>query len=362
MKKHITLVAAARPNFMKIAPLAHALEKDAYFSYTLVHTGQHFDKKMSDTFFKQLSIPEPDINLNVGGGSHSYQTGMVMIKFEEYLQKSDTDLVIVVGDVNSTVACCIAAKKCNIPVAHVEAGLRSFDRQMPEELNRLLTDSISDILYTPSEDGNEQLIKEGVDKDRIKFVGNIMIDTLVSNQDKSNAISLKEILGFSDKPYALLTLHRPSNVDNKEIFANILSAFNTISNDLTLVWPIHPRTKKNAESFGLLEYINSFITCVDPIGYHEMIKLTSQSQLVLTDSGGLQEETTFLGVPCITIRENTERPITITHGTNILAGTTQSGIEKAYSRYKDKRKFDVLKYWDGNTANRIVDHLRVFFN
>ena len=363
MKKHITLIAAARPNFIKIAPIAHALEKDPHFSYTLVHTGQHFDKQMSDTFFKQLNIPEPNINLNVGGGSHAYQTGMVMIKFEEYLQKNPTDLVIVVGDVNATVACCITAKKCHIPVAHIEAGLRSFDQNMPEEINRILTDSISDILYTPSPDGDIQLLKEGIDPSRIAFVGNIMIDTLVANQSKAKQVSTDNILDSPNQPYAILTLHRPSNVDHKETFSSIITALETIAKDMPIIWPIHPRSKKNIEQFNFSSKINKSIQCINPLGYHEMLNLVTNAHLTLTDSGGLQEETTFLGVPCITIRENTERPITITEGTNQLAGTTTEGILSAYQNIQKQKTKNCPKYWDGQTTSRIINHLKKnFFN
>ncbi|RAP34009.1 UDP-N-acetylglucosamine 2-epimerase (non-hydrolyzing) [Candidatus Marinamargulisbacteria bacterium SCGC AG-410-N11] len=362
MIKNITLVAAARPNFMKIAPIVHELSKHSDFTYTLVHTGQHFDHKMSDTFFNQLNIPEPDINLNIGGGSHAYQTGMVMIKFEEYLLKNKTDLVIVVGDVNSTVACCISAKKCNIPVAHVEAGLRSFDRKMPEEINRILTDSISDILYTPSLDGDEQLLKEGIPKEKIVFVGNIMIDTLLKQAPAAEKISLNSLIKNPSKPYCLVTLHRPSNVDNINAFKNILEAINHISKELNIVWPIHPRSKKNAKSFGLWDSIQSNIECINPLGYHEMMHLVSKSKCVITDSGGLQEETTVLNIPCITVRENTERPITITEGTNSLAGTSKDDILKVYSNIENKRINSAPKYWDGKTAQRIVSHLRDYLN
>jgi UDP-N-acetylglucosamine 2-epimerase (non-hydrolysing) len=364
--KKIVLIAAARPNFMKIAPISRELNKyPEKFQTIIVHTGQHYDKNMSDSFFEQLSIPKPDVNLEVGSGTHAEQTAGVMVKFEKFLLEENPDLVIVVGDVNSTMACTITAKKLHVKVAHVEAGLRSFDREMPEEINRLLTDVIADILYTPSEDADVQLLKEGVAEEKIVLVGNVMIDTLVFQKQKALATNYYESLSLQEKKYALLTLHRPSNVDNKDIFGGIIEALLEIAKENTIICPIHPRTKKMIETFEFGMYFNfgsvenNKINLIDPVGYNEMLNLTANSRLVLTDSGGLQEETTYHKVPCITLRENTERPITITEGTSQLVGTSKKRILEAYENIKNgcSENSKIPKFWDGKTAERIVDHI-----
>ncbi len=364
--KKIVLVAAARPNFMKIAPIARELNKfPEKFQTIIVHTGQHYDKNMSDSFFEQLSIPKPDVNLEVGSGTHAEQTAGVMVNFEKFLLEEKPDLVIVVGDVNSTMACTITAKKLHTKVAHVEAGLRSFDRKMPEEINRLLTDVIADIVYTPSEDADMQLIKEGIEAEKIVLVGNVMIDTLVFQKEKAMATGFYKKLNLVAKRYALLTLHRPSNVDNKEIFLGIIEALQQIEKENTIIFPIHPRTRKMIEGFGFKSYFNfgaiqkNKINLIDPVGYNEMLNLTANSRLVLTDSGGLQEETTYLKIPCITIRENTERPITVIEGTSQLTGTSKTKILAAYENIKNgyTKNSRIPKYWDGKAAERIVSHI-----
>ncbi|RAP38291.1 UDP-N-acetylglucosamine 2-epimerase (non-hydrolyzing) [Candidatus Marinamargulisbacteria bacterium SCGC AAA071-K20] len=366
MRKKICFVAAARPNFMKIAPIYNEILKfPKEFQAILVHTGQHYDKNMSDTFFDQLNIPKPNISLGLGSGTHAQQTARTMIAFETVLNEKKPDLVVVVGDVNATLACSITAKKLHIPVAHIESGLRSFDQMMPEEINRLVTDKISDFLYTPSEDADQQLLKEGTPKENIIFVGNVMIDTLKTFKPKAAATKYFKKLGLTKQQYITLTLHRPSNVDDKVVFKDILTALKEISGHFTIICPIHPRTKKQIKEFKLDAYVNmdgikkNKINLIEPIGYFEMMNLVMNSRLVLTDSGGLQEETTVLKVPCITLRENTERPITITQGSNHLVGTSSKKICDTF--YKVSRKpqseSQIPKYWDGNTAKRIVKDL-----
>ena len=354
MAYKVVLVAAARPNFMKIAPLIHSMR--AHFPQMtpiLVHTGQHYDPNMSQTFFDQLEIPKPDINLEIGKGTHAQQTGQTMIAFEQFLSEVCPDAVVVVGDVNATLACSLVAAKQGVLVAHVEAGLRSFDRTMPEEINRLATDAISDILYTPSPDASEQLRKEGVPEERIVFVGNIMIDTLFAQRERASALTVAQDLGLTAR-FGLVTLHRPSNVDHPETFTGIMEALSQISQELPLVFPVHPRTEK---ILNALDLDLSQIRRISPLGYLEMLNLTAQAQVVLTDSGGLQEETTALGVPCVTIRENTERPITITEGTNRLAGTSKIGVLTAYQAAQQPKKGRIPQFWDGQTARRINQHL-----
>lgn len=361
--KHLTFIAAARPNFMKIAPLIRACISNPSVSFTLIHTGQHYDKNMSDTFFEQLGIPQPDFNLNVGGGSHATQTGNTMIAFERYLQDNDTDCVIVVGDVNATLACALTAKKQHIPVAHIESGLRSFDRSMPEEINRLATDAISDFLYTPSPDANIQLQKEGVPDDKICCIGNVMIDTLFNNLETADKSPILESLSLKPGTYALLTLHRPSNVDDKTTLDGILKGLQHVAKEFPIVFPLHPRTKKQIESFGLEDEFNihnkgtaNFIV-LEPVGYLEMLKLTKNANIVLTDSGGLQEETTVLGIPCLTLRPNTERPITITEGSNILVGTDTEAIISNFDTYKNTTCTRKPALWDGHAADRFLSDI-----
>ena len=339
----VILVVGARPNFMKIAPLHAELERRSV-SQILLHTGQHYDENMSKVFFDDLGMPQPDIYLGIGSGSHAEQTAKV---------------VVVVGDVNSTVACCLVCAKLWIPSAHVEAGLRSFDRRMPEEINRLLTDAIADLLLTPSPDGDENLRNEGVAEERIHRVGNIMIDSLFNNLEKSKQSTILTDLGLEKGEYATLTLHRPSNVDEKEPFVRILEALEIIGAGLPIVFPVHPRTAKQAEKFGLTERLESIpnIVLIGPAGYLDFVALLADAKFVLTDSGGLQEETTALGIPCITLRENTERPITVTEGTNVVVGSdTQAIVDAATDVFETGGKAGrIPDLWDGKTAERIAD-------
>lgn len=349
-------VVGARPNFMKIAPIMRAKRAYLEIESVLVHTGQHYDGNMSDTFFKDLEIPEPDTFLEVGSGTHAIQTALIMERFEQVLLKEKPDLVLVVGDVNSTLACALVASKLHTKVAHVEAGLRSFDRRMPEEINRLLTDHLSDFLFTTCEDANKNLSREGISSDKVFLVGDVMIDTLLYNLDKIKEHSAKRIEQSKTGEYAVLTLHRPSNVDDKVAFEGISKALNKIAEYLPIFFPIHPRTRKQIKQFGFEKYYNGNIELLDPLGYLDFVKLYSKAKFVLTDSGGIQEETTVLNIPCLTIRENTERPITIECGTNILVGTDEEKIVgEARKILKGERKSrKMLNYWDGKAAERIV--------
>jgi len=358
--KPIILVVGARPNFMKIAPL-HAELARRGVNQILLHTGQHYDENMSKVFFEDLRMPEPDIYLGVGSGTHAEQTARVMVEFERICLEHRPSMVVVVGDVNSTIACTLVAAKLWIPSAHVEAGLRSFDRRMPEEINRLLTDSICDILLTPSSDGDENLLREGVSAEKIHLVGNIMIDSLLLNLERAESSDIRERLGVLQGEYGVLTLHRPSNVDDEIAFGRVLSALEAIGAHLPVVFPVHPRTRKQAQEFELearLEAIPNIILC-EPIGYLDFVRLMSGAKLVLTDSGGLQEETTALGIPCLTLRENTERPITVTEGTNIIVGNdTDTIVEAAFKALESGGKTgSVPELWDGRTAGRIADVL-----
>lgn len=362
----LLLVAGARPNFMKIAPLIHELKARSnepgaerhQLSWKLVHTGQHYDYEMSRVFFEDFDIPEPDYFLNVGSGSHAEQTARIMVEFEKVCQKEAPDLVVVVGDVNSTLACSITAKKLNIKVAHVEAGLRSGDMTMPEEINRIVTDSISDLLFVSEPSGLENLKREGKAAGHLHHVGNIMIDTLHYCLRKlTDRHADRPSLS---RPYAVCTLHRPSNVDAPETLSGILQALAEISKDMPVLFPIHPRTQKNIEACGLMHIIErSNIKIMPPQSYLDFLALWKDAAVVLTDSGGLQEETTALGIPCFTIRENTERPITLEEGSNRLVGTTQGGILNAYAEFaKGMRKTGrVPALWDGRTAQRVLDIL-----
>ena len=354
----VILVVGARPNFMKIAPLHAELAKRGIIQI-LLHTGQHYDENMSKVFFDDLGMPEPDIYLGIGSGSHATQTAKVMVEFEKVCKKHKPSMVVVVGDVNSTVACSmVCAKEC-IPCAHVEAGLRSFDRQMPEEINRLITDAIANILLTPSPDGDENLRNEGVSEDRIIRVGNIMIDSLFNNLERAENSTIHSDLNIEKGNYGILTLHRPSNVDEKETFSGIISALEEIGRKIQLVFPLHPRTKNRAEEFGLVNRLESIpnIVLTGPAGYLDFVALMSESKLVLTDSGGLQEETTALGIPCLTLRENTERPITVTEGTNTIVGNNPKVIiDTAFEVLDNGGKAGrVPELWDGKTAARIAD-------
>lgn len=362
VKKKVILIGGARPNFMKIAPLWKEMCRQRnYFHPILLHTGQHYDYKMSAVFFKDLELPEPDIYLGVGSGSHAEQTAKVMVEFEKICLSQKLHLIIVVGDVNSTLACSIVAAKLLIPLAHVESGLRSFDRQMPEEINRIVTDSVSDYLFTTCRDADKNLLREGVNKEKIFFTGNVMIDTLNVFTKKAESLKVFKKMGLDCNKYALLTLHRPSNVDDKKSLEKILKALKIISKDIPIIFPVHPRTKKRIEELNLKKYFsNSYLKMIDPLGYLEFMNLVMNSKFVLTDSGGIQEETTVLRIPCITLRKNTERPITVTVGTNTIVGDDTNKILKEAGRiingkYKKGR---IPELWDGKAAVRIVQILR----
>lgn len=352
-------VVGARPNFMKVAPVMRALEKKEGAKQILVHTGQHYDVNMSDIFFQQLGIPVPDINLEVGSGTHAVQTAQIMIRFEETVLKEKPDLVLVYGDVNSTVAAALVCAKLGIRVGHVEAGLRSFDRTMPEEINRLMTDQIADYLFTPSKDGDENLFREGVAAQKIHFVGNVMIDTLVRLLPVAESLWTRLSTDFkiSERKYCLVTLHRPSNVDDPSMLAKIVSALNEISRALPIVFPIHPRTRERMASYNIEVSGNANLQLVDPIGYLDFLCLQQRAKLVITDSGGIQEETTYLGVPCLTVRENTERPVTVEIGTNVLVGRDMTRLRAETRRILDgvERKGAIPPLWDGRAADRIAD-------
>ena len=406
----IHLIAAARPNFMKIAPLYHALKKEAWAEPQIVHTGQHYDLNMSDVFFADLGLPEPDIHLGVGSGTHAEHTGQVMIAYEKILMETRPDLVIVVGDVNSTVACTMAAVKLPVHsskliahsntkdstnatnsinpinstpstdstnpinsinsitqmrpmVAHLEAGLRSFDRSMPEEINRMVTDTLADILWTPSPDGDDNLIQEGIAKNKIDRVGNIMIDSLEMLRATIENLDACSELGLKHGNYGLVTLHRPSNVDDPDILKDLCQQLIRISRKIPLAFPVHPRTRKNMEQFGLLPSLEDAkqVMILEPLNYIRFMNLVFNCRFALTDSGGIQEETTYLGIPCLTLRPNTERPITITAGTNRLC-TTES-FEKDVDTIlaapaKHNTKIDL---WDGHTADRVVESIKKVF-
>ena len=356
----ILLVVGARPNFMKIAPIYAELRRRGK-PVILLHTGQHYDENMSKVFFDDLEIPKPDIYLGIGSGSHAEQTAKVMIEFEKVCFEHKPSWVVVVGDVNSTVACSLVSAKLHIKCAHVEAGLRSFDRRMPEEINRLVTDAIADLLLTPSPDGDVNLRNEGVSEERILCVGNIMIDSLFLSMEKANSSTILSDLSITEGEYAVLTLHRPSNVDTVEPFERILSALEVIGERLPIVFPVHPRTRKNAEKFKIMDRLEAIpnIILTGPAGYLDFVALMANSKLVLTDSGGLQEETTALGIPCITLRENTERPITITEGTNVIVGSdTEAILSAAEDVFETGGKSGRIPHlWDGNTAKRIADAL-----
>ena len=347
-------VVGARPNFMKIAPIVEEMKNTPGLDGVLVHTGQHYDEGMSDVFFRDLGIPVPDVHLGVGSGTHAEQTARIMVEFEKVCFSEKPDLIVVVGDVNSTMACAIVAAKLLIPVAHVEAGLRSFDRTMPEEINRLVTDALAELLFTTSRDADENLKREGAEPSKIHFVGNVMIDTLLKHRAKAEALHM-------DKPkqYALVTLHRPSNVDDPKVLGPILEALEQISKTMPVLFPIHPRTRKRVSDFG---FSMSALRTMEPLGYLEFLNLESTAAVVLTDSGGLQEETTILGVPCLTLRHNTERPVTITHGTNIMVGTDKGRILEAFRRIinGDWKPSGSPEFWDGHAAQRIVRVTRDF--
>jgi UDP-N-acetylglucosamine 2-epimerase (non-hydrolysing) len=353
----VALVAGARPNFMKVAPILEALSRRRETQTLLVHTGQHYDQKMSGDFFADLGIPSPDVNLEIGAGSHAVQTGRAMIRFERVCLSAKPDWVVVVGDVNSTLACSLTAKKLCLRVAHVEAGLRSGDWSMPEEINRLCTDSISDLLFTTDKLASQNLRREGVPEERIRFVGNTMIDTLLRHLPRALRLPLPE--GVEEKRYAVLTLHRPATVDSPEALASVLKVIAELSSKLPIVFPVHPRTRKNLQEFGLSHLLTSNVTLLDPLSYLAFIGLAARARMILTDSGGLQEEATVLRIPCITMRPNTERPITCSLGTNILAGTDPMKIRAAIDAVLGGRvkRGAIPEKWDGHAAERIVEIL-----
>ena len=362
---HIICIVGARPNFMKIAPIMVALKEfGPALEVTLVHTGQHYDVAMNEQYFQALGIPSPDINLEVGSGSHAVQTAEVMCRFEAALEGKNPTAILVVGDVNSTIACALVATKKGIPVIHVEAGLRSFDRAMPEEINRVLTDQISDMLFTTEPSGRDNLLREGVADKRIHFVGNVMIDTLRHNLVR--AISTSTIVidagrpGFvnDEKKYAVITMHRPSNVDDEAVLCSLINTVVTISKQLPVILPLHPRTKSMIDKFGFGKLLDTpDILLLPPMGYLEMLGLMKDAKVVLTDSGGIQEETTALGVPCITLRNNTERPITVEEGTNTIAGQDSQTILTIFNEVMRNggKGGRIPQYWDGRASNRIAD-------
>jgi UDP-N-acetylglucosamine 2-epimerase (non-hydrolysing) len=396
--KIITIVGA-RPNFMKVAPINRAIQahnekqEGPKINHVLVHTGQHYDEVMSDRFFADLGLPKPDVYLGVGSGSHAVQTAQILEKFEGVLLREKPQVVVVVGDVNSTLACALVAAKISFDsvgsrpmIAHVEAGLRSFDRSMPEEINRVVTDHVSDLFFVTEESGCQNLRNEGISPDKIHFVGNTMIDSLLAFNEKADASTILDELGLrvdagrngisnSISHYALLTLHRPSNVDNRDAFLNILEGLEELAADFPIVFPVHPRTQQRIQEFGsdlhimanatrikghvrLSAEVGNGIIMTSPLGYLDFLCLMKHASIVVTDSGGIQEETTCLGIPCVTVRENTERPVTVRHGTNIVAGTRKEGIKDAIRRQRLRKGGNgVPKHWDGQAAKRIVDAL-----
>jgi len=364
----LTIIAGARPNFMKIAPIIHAIErrkaeggrrkgKASKIDYRLVHTGQHYDRNMSDSFFEELNIPEPDVNLSCNGGTQAEQTAAIMVAFEKELIANPADLVMVVGDVTSTMACSIVAKKLNTKVAHVEAGIRSFDLTMPEEINRMVTDCLTDYFFTTSEFANNNLKAAGVPLERIFFVGNVMIDTLMANRNRFRKPDFFDTLQLREKNYLVLTLHRPANVDDQNQLGSLLKAIAGSSRGIPVIFPVHPRTAKIIRSLSLS--VPESLSLIEPLGYLEFNYLVEHSKAVITDSGGITEETTVMGIPCITLRNTTERPETISLGTNELIGSDPSGIKPALDKlFTGKWKTGTIpELWDGKTAVRIVNHL-----
>lgn len=354
-------VVGARPNFMKVAPLSRALSKFDSVRHLIVHTGQHYDENMSKIFFDDLDLPKPDVYLGVGSGTHAEQTARIMVEFEKVLVTEKPDLTIVVGDVNSTVACSLTASKLLVPVAHVEAGLRSFDRTMPEEINRMVTDILSDYLFVTEESGVINLKHEGVENKKIFLVGDVMIDSLIIYREKAKGSGIKKSLGVLRGEYTLVTLHRPSNVDDRKSLETILRIFRGIEKLGKIIFPIHPRTKKRIEEHGLLSQFLSLksLMLIEPLGYLDFLNLMIDAKIVLTDSGGIQEETTYLNVPCVTLRENTERPVTLELGTNVLAGLAADKVVALTAEcYAGKwKKNSVPELWDGKAAERIANVL-----
>lgn len=356
----IFCIVAARPNFMKVAPILAEIERRGKLEAVLVHTGQHYDANMSDIFFRDLGIRDPDVHLGIGSGTHAEQTGNLMIAFEALLEQAKPAMILVVGDVNATVACSLVASKLCVPVAHVEAGLRSGDRCMPEEINRIVTDQLSDLLFTTSRDANENLEREGISKKKIHFCGNVMVDSLLANINKTDpAEIITRVLPDScrNQKFAVLTMHRPSNVDHPDMLEKWLNAFEKIAHRVTLVCPLHPRARKQLERFGFMDRFTKVVAATEPLGYLEFAGMVSKAQFVITDSGGLQEETTVLGVPCLTIRDTTERPVTILQGTNRLIPSVGDQLVLAVEEILNGRFASTGRLpdlWDGKAAQRIV--------
>ena len=355
----LMLIVGARPNFMKIAPIMRELTPHAASIATrLVHTGQHYDAAMSEVFFEQLGIPRPHIDLGIGSDTHARQTAAIMTAFEPIVLDWKPDMVLVVGDVNSTLACALVASKLGVQVAHVEAGLRSFDRAMPEEINRLLTDQLSDLLFVTEESGLVNLRREGIADEKVFLVGNVMIDTLLAHRDRAIALDVPAKMGVANKGYGVLTLHRPSNVDDPEALERLFTAIGAIAREVPLLFPVHPRTKPSLQRSALIGQLveQQQLRLLDPLGYLEFIGLLASARVVLTDSGGIQEETTVLGVPCLTLRTSTERPVTVDHGTNHLVGVQSEAIVNAWHKVKASAPAPRMpSYWDGQAARRIVE-------
>lgn len=348
----IVCVVGARPNFMKIAPIIEEFKKNN-INPLLVHTGQHYDKIMSDIFFEELGIPKPDINLGVGSGSHAQQTAKIMELFEPILDKEKPDFVLVVGDVNSTLACSLVASKMGIKIVHIEAGLRSFNWSMPEEINRVVTDRLSDFLFTTEKDANDNLKKEGIDESKVFFVGNVMVDTLLRHREKASQSKILDKFNLKEKEYCVLTLHRPSNVDNKNNLSSLLEVLKNVN--CNIIFPAHPRTLSKIKEFSL--ELGKNIKVCEPLGYLDFLNLVDESKFIMTDSGGIQEETTVLGVPCLTLREETERPVTIIQGTNVLIGNDKNKLKHEIEMIlKGKfKKGTIPEFWDGMSSKRIVE-------
>ena len=361
----IVNVVGARPNFMKIAPVIQEMGKFPELRPILVHTGQHYDFEMSQVFFQDLDLPKPDVYLAVGSDTHAVQTAKVMIAFDKALESEKPDLVMVVGDVNSTLACALVASKVGVPVAHVEAGLRSFDRSMPEEINRLLTDQISDLLFVTSPEAVDNLVNEGIAKEKIHLVGNVMIDSLCRCQEKALKSDARKRLGLNGEPYALLTLHRPSNVDDPQKLRELLQAIQEVSRSVRIVFSVHPRTAERIRALGdFTPSVSKGLVLIEPLGNVEFLSLLLGATFVMTDSGGLQEETTYLGIPCLTLRENTERPVTVSIGTNSIVGTNPEQIVAGARNilFGERKHAEIPPLWDGHAAERIVEVLRRKFD
>jgi UDP-N-acetylglucosamine 2-epimerase (non-hydrolysing) len=360
--RDIILVAGARPNFMKVAPLYHALNAESWCAPRIVHTGQHYDANMSDAFFADLGLPKPHVHLGVGSGGHGEQTGRVMIEYEKVCLASKPDWIVVVGDVNSTLACALVGAKLLVPVAHLEAGLRSGDRRMPEEINRLATDTVADVLWTPSPDGNEHLLREGVAPDKIALVGNIMLDSFELLAPKIRAAGMAAKAGLTGRDYGVVTLHRPSNVDDRAQLSLIVEQLVAVAARVPLVFPVHPRTRQRLRDFGLTARLEAgssgAVRLTEPLSYIEFMSLVTDCRFALTDSGGVQEETSYLGIPCLTLRENTERPVTVTLGTNrlVTVGSLAADVDRVLAG--PRRTQCAIPLWDGKTAGRVVASLK----